>query len=57
MRARQGLCVNGCGGDDYALDLEKRSNAFSCILRKMWYIAYDEGVICANWVANPYLKR
>ena len=24
---------------------------FSCILRKIWYINYDEGVICATW--NP----
>ena len=28
MRARQGLCVNGCGGDDYALDLEKGEQCF-----------------------------
>ena len=30
---------------------------FSCILKKMCYIKYDEGACCANWVANPYLKR
>lgn len=28
MRARQGLCVDGCGGDDYALDLEKEEQCF-----------------------------
>ena len=30
---------------------------FICFFQKVWYINYDEGVICANWVANPYLKR
>lgn len=26
---------------------------FICFFQKVWYINYDEGVICANWVANP----
>ena len=34
MRARQGLCVNGCGGDDYALDLEKEEQCFLAFCEK-----------------------
>lgn len=34
MRARQGLCVNGCGGNDYALDLEKGAMHFLAFYEK-----------------------
>ena len=31
--------------------------SFITFLNKLCYINFDEGVICANWVANPYLRR